>query len=325
MLAACSATPPAGGGPRTYSLPSQPHPGPNDAWIVSPERAEALLGTEPLKIVSSKGAGAGVTGASRFEMESPKDGTKFKAKWKPTPWRLDSWNNSPRRELAAYEVQKLFLDPEDYLVPTSAARCIPVTDYDVVFEGAKANLDDSKCVLGVLSLWLENVKVDPPLYIAERFPKDPNYAYHIANFNTLTFLIDHKDGRTSNFLVSKNEADRRTFSIDNGISFDAWLFNWFVPNWDDLRVPAVSREAVERLRKVTEGDIEKLGVLAELRLDKEGIYRPVPPGANLDPTAGVRTASGVVQFGLTADEVDDVSEKIEELLEMVDSGMLPTF
>src|SRR6187401_203310 len=74
LLAGCSASSPTGGGPRTYSLPSPPHPGPNDAWIVSPQRAEELLGTEDLKIIGSKDAGAGVTGASRFELESTKDG-----------------------------------------------------------------------------------------------------------------------------------------------------------------------------------------------------------------------------------------------------------
>jgi hypothetical protein len=325
FLGACAAAAPSARGPRTYPLPSPPNPGPNEAWVVSPQRAEELFTHEELTIISSKDAGAGVTGALRFELAAKRDGSRFKAKWKPVPWRLDSWNNSPRHELAAYEVQKLFLDAEDYLVPTSGMRCIPVDSYGTVSERASANLDDSKCVLGALSLWLENVKVDEPLYDEERFPNDPNYAYHLANFNTLTVLIDHKDGRSSNFLVSKNEEDRRTYSVDNGISFDAWIWNWFVPNWNQFRVPAISRKAVDRLRQVKAEDIERLGVLAELRLGGDGIYRTVTPGPNLGPTQGVRTAPGVVQFGLNEDEVDDIAEQIEEILELVDSGELPTF
>jgi hypothetical protein len=326
MLASCASTTEHGeDGPRTYPLPAAPNPGPSDAWPMSPERAEYLFSKGDLQIRSREGAGAGVTGASRVMLYSPEDNLEFKAKWKEVPYFLESWNNSPRRELAAYAVQKLFLDSRDYVVPTATLRCISLERYREYFPKAKPTLKKSDCVLGVFALWINNVKVEPQLLDSERFAKDPNYAYHLSNFNILTYLIDHKDGRLGNFLVSNNEADRRVFAIDNGISFDAWIWNWFVPNWNTIRVPAVNRKAVDRLRQLNGADIGALATVAELHRDNDGIYRPATAGVALDSEEGVRTAEGVVQFGLTADEVDDLNEQVAEILEMVDEGELPVF
>jgi hypothetical protein len=312
-------------GPRIYRLPSAPNPGPSDAWPMTPERAEYLFSEGELRILSREDAGGGVTGASRMMLYSPEDDLEFKAKWKEVPYFLESWNNSPRRELAAYAVQKIFLDPPDYVVPTAALRCITLERYREYFPKADPTLKNSKCVLGMLALWINNVTIESQLLDPERFSKDPNYAYHLANFNVLTFLIDHKDGRSNNFLVSKNDTDRHVFAIDNGISFDAWIWNWFVPNWNTIRVPALNRKAVDRLRQVKAEDIARLGAVAELRMDGDGIYRTVEPGAPLEADEGVRTAPGVVQFGLTTDEVDDVREQVEEIVEMVDEGEVPVF
>lgn len=312
-------------GPRPYALPSAPNPGPSDAWPMPPERAEYLFTVGELRVLSREGAGGGVTGASRVMLHVPEDDLEFKAKWKEVPFFLDSWNNSPRRELAAYAIQKLFLDPQDYIVPTTTLRCLALDKYREHFPGAKPTFKGSQCVLGAFALWLDNVTIEEELLDPERFAQDPNYAYHLSNFNILTFLIDHKDGRSNNFLVSTNDADRRVFAIDNGISFDAWIWNWFVPNWNSIRVPALNRRAIDRLRQVTREDIDRLAVNAELHVDADGIYRPVEHGAALEPDKGVSTAPGVVQFGLATDEVDDVREKIEELLEMVDEGEVPIF
>src|SRR5688500_2485080 len=41
----------------------------------------------------------------------------------------DSFNNVPRYNLAAYELQKLFLDPPEYLVPPTALRMVPLADF----------------------------------------------------------------------------------------------------------------------------------------------------------------------------------------------------
>ena len=315
-----------GSGPVTYPLPSPSSPHPSDNWPVPPLDAEVVMQSCELDTRYDWPAGAGVTGAHKVALYSPTLKKQFLVKWKEVPRGFESWNNSPRREIAAYAIQKLFLDPEDFVVPPSVMRCAPLDEYRAVIDkGAKASLDGSNCVLGNLSLWLDNVTRGKPFYDPKRFATDANYALRMANFNLLTFIIDHKDGRASNFLVSKDDGDRRVFSVDNGISFDAWLFNYFVNNWDDLRVPALSKTAVDRLRKVRREQIEALGVLAELHLSDGGMLEPADFSPPIDKDKGVRTREGVIQFGLTADEVDDVREQIKEVIDGVDDGEIPVF
>jgi hypothetical protein len=224
-------------------------------------------------------------------------------------------------------VQKLFLDPEDFIVPPSVMRCIPLDDYRAATHSPKysASLGDTSCVLGNLSLWLENVTVPDHLYDKKRFAADPNYAARMADFNLLTYLIDHKDGRSSNFLVSKDEDDRRVFAVDNGISFDAWVWNYFVRNWNDIRVPALRKRSIDRLRAVRPEQVQALAVVAELHRDENGVLEPAEHGAPLSKNKGARRETGVVQFGLIADEVEDILEHIDEILTAVDSGKIPVF
>ena len=120
------------------------------------------------------------------------------------------------------------------------------------------------------------------------------------------------------------------FSIDNGVSFGAGFsglfYNWFVANWNSIRVPALRAESIDRLRTLKPADLTAaLGVVSQLALDDQGIYRNVPPGENLDPSRGVRIEGKTLQFGLTDDEIEDVWERIQDLIEDVDDGDLPVF
>jgi hypothetical protein len=88
-------------------------------------------------------------------------------------------------------------------------------------------------------------------------------------------------------------------------------------------VPSLRKQTVERLRRVTKADFERLGVVAEVALDDRGIYRAVRPGPNMDPRKGVRITGGHVQAGLSKDEIEDVEERAEGVLKDVDKGKLP--
>lgn len=313
-------------GPVIYPLPAAPEPQPSDNWSLPPLEAEAVMRASEIRAQHQWKAGAGVTGALKVALYSPAVGKQFLAKWKTIPPHFESWNNSPRREMAAYEVQKLFLDPEDFVVPPTVMRCASLDHYRLVVDRkAKPSLPGGSCVLGSLSLWMENVTVPDVLYDEDRFASDPNYALRMADFNLLTFLIDHKDGRRGNFLVSKDEQDRRVFAVDNGISFDAWIWNYFVRNWNDLRVPALRKKSVDRLREVKREQIKALATLAELRQTSDGSLESIEPGPPLDKKKGARVRDGVVQFGLVPDELDDIEEQIEEVIEGVDSGKIPVF
>jgi hypothetical protein len=142
--------------------------------------------------------------------------------------------------------------------------------------------------------------------------------------NLLGYLIDHRDGRLSNFLVPA-EDDGRIYMIDNGISFGPWIWNYFRPNWNVIRVPALVRDAVDRLRRVTEADVSALLVLAQLQADERGVLEPVRAEPPWDASQGARLRSGGVQVGLRADETAGLAERIQRLLARIDSGEIALF
>jgi hypothetical protein len=319
---------PATDGYADRSLPQSDDPFPN--WPLPPDRIEALLRKHDFRLVSQAAAGGGTTGAQRVSLHfASEDVTipfkwkKMEGQWKPIYGRLDGVNNAPRKELAAWLVQKLFLDPEDFVVPLTLAHAAPVGNLG---GKEKPTLAGTNSVLGVLTVWLEDITLPDPLLDNDRFNRDYTYAYYLSNLNLLTYLIKHHDGRPGNFLVSKNDARRQAFAIDNGVAFGGIFYNWFVDNWNSIRVPALRKDSIDRLRELREEDLEGLlGVVAQFELDENGLYQTVPPGKNLDDDDGVRIEDKVLQLGLTDDEIEDVWERIEELIEVVDVGEIPLF
>jgi hypothetical protein len=295
-------------------------------WPAPPERVEQLLSEAPFRILTVRGGVGGVMGVKKLDLYFPESEERLAAKWKAAPpGDADGWNNTPRKELAAYEIQKWFLEPTNYVVPTVTVRCIPFDGYAPLSRPPKATIRGTRCVAGALVVWIDRVTVPDVLYDEDRFRSEPHYAGHMADFNLLTYLIDHEDGREGNFLVSELESDRRIFSIDNGVAFGARVKNWFVPNWNRIRVPALREETVERLRRVGPDGLAALGVLAELRADAEGVLRPAPRSRNAAPKRGARVEDGWLQLGLTAGEIRAVGRRLERLLEDVDSGRISTF
>ena len=305
------------------AVPRSEGPGPN--WPLSPEVAEHELAVGRIQILSERYAGHGLTGASRVEIELVDQQMVVAAKWKAMPGDLDGINNAPRKELASYLVQRLFLDPADYVVPTSVARCLPADVFPEPGRPARPTLRDTRCELGVLSLWLEHLTTPYEILELERFARDREYAERLADFNLATYLMKHQDGRLGNILVSTPDLPYRIFAVDNGVAWSGIWYNWFVPNWRHLRVPALRRVSVDRLRKVKEADLAYLGVVASFVRDPDGMLAPVEPERNLDPDKGVRIEGGIVQLGLDDDELGDLFERIQELIEAVDAGSIAVF
>jgi hypothetical protein len=299
---------------------------PGNNWVVSPETAEVLLTREALEFEKIHATAHGVAGATKAEVVFPRTGKHLTVKWKLLPAaHMDGWNNNPRKEIATYLVQEWFLDPKDYVVPTTALRCVPLDAIRSADPSATETIAGTGCVLGALSLWLEHVKEPDVLYDPERFAKDPWYAYHFSNFNLLAYLVQHRDGRAGNILVGDVETNRRVFAVDNGISFGGLVYNFLTTNWDVIRVPAVRREAIDRLRTVDRKRLDALGTVAELTADRRGVLRPAKLRPPIDPTNGVRVRPGRVQMGLTTAEIDAVADRLRALLQRVDDGTLATF
>jgi len=298
--------------------------GPNGNLPLPPEILRRRLQDEPFQIVAASRAHGGIMGAQKLRLIFPSDGFTADVKWKKAPSDGDSWDNSPRREIAAYVVQTLFLDPDDYLVPPTVARCIPLDVYRALDVSPHPNVAHGQCVLGMISAWVSNVHMPKEPLERSRFARDTRYANHVGNLNLLTYLIQHRDAKDSNFLISNDPANPQVFSIDNGISFSG-AYNPFVRHLDHIEVGGVPSRSIDRLRQVTRADLDRLGVISELRVDESGVLRSVTPSANVDPSAGVRILDGGIQFGLTAEEIDGVATRLETLLQRIDRGQLVVF
>ena len=295
-------------------------------WPAPPGEIERRLAGEPFEVREVASTGAGTTGALKLELYFPQHDETIAFKWKVVPTGdADGYNNVPRKEVAAYLLQSWFLDPPDYVVPTTALRCLPPEMLRSQGVAAKPNMPGASCVLGVLSVWLEQLTVPEHVFEPAQFASDARYATNLGRFNLLTYLVEHEDGRAGNVLVSKTPEDRRVFAIDNGIAFGATIKNWFVPNWNVIRVPAVPHLEIERLRRIGRSEIDRLGVVSELRADSNGMLAVVTPGPNRDPEKGTRVAPGWLQLGLTRSELDGVEARLKELLRRVDRGELPVF
>jgi hypothetical protein len=294
-------------------------------WVASPDRTVTMMAEGDVEIERVAPTAAGTSGAEEVELRLA--GTDFRIKTKAVPRNLDGINNAPRKELAAYAIQSLFLDPEDYVVPATTLRCVPIASRQKWHpEKFVATIPETSCVLLVVAMWLRDVTVPAVVLDRDRFLTEPSYAYYLANLNVFTYLIEHQDGREGNLLVSKDDR-RQVFAIDNGVAFgQPWpYYNWFVPNWNVIRVPAVRKETIDRLRGLDREDLDGLLVVAQLEPDDQGVLQLVQPGPPIDADEGASRRGTTVQLGLTEDEIDDVWERIEELIEDVDEGALPVF
>jgi hypothetical protein len=231
----------------------------------------------------------------------------------------DSFNNVPRYDLAAYELQKLFLDPAEYVVPPTTLRMVPLADFAKYSPGVQRTFLVADQVLAVVQYWLSDIKVVADVYDPARFDADPVYARHIGQLNVFTYLIRHRDSNLGNFLLGNAEVGARVFSIDHGVAF-ASEDSDRGELWKDMRVNRLPADTVERLRKVTPQLLtERLGVLAQWHF-QDGGYVPVANGKNLSENRGIRRTGNELQMGLNKSEIRALHRLLTKLLERVDRG-----
>jgi hypothetical protein len=285
---------------------------------------ERVMRTPPTEIRAQKWVAGWRFRVYEIEAYYPSiDGT-FHLKWKPSTEELETRNNTPRREIAAYRIQQWFLGPEEYVVPTTLGLCIPLPVYAAIDPDATAVPAGSRCVFGTQAIWLEHVRPPEVLLDEARFRDDENYARNLEHYNLLTYLIENRDTRPANILVSADAPERRVFSIDNGVSFGEPFYNFFRTHWDSIRVPSLSNDSIGRLRDIAEKDVEALSVVAEFRMDDQGQLLETQPSQPFEAQRGVRMRGDVLQFGLTPQEIEGVRGRLRVLLAAVDAGEIPT-
>ncbi len=277
---------------------------------------------EALVVLDLRGSRAQRDRTQRVTLRYP-DSSVMIVKWAQAAPGGSTFNNEPRYEIAAYELQRLFLDQADYVVPPTIARAVPLEwlrQYDAT---AEPTFGRTSSVVMVMQYWLSQV-TNENFYDRARFESDSVYARHFADFNILTYLVRHNDSNIGNFLISLNPAKPRVFSVDNGVAFRSEASDRGF-TWRDLRVDRLPHATVERLRRITREDLERtLGVIAHFEIHNgELIYGEAT--ANLAPNRGVRKTDHAVQFGLTTAEIRDIERRLRQLLERVDEKKLEVF
>jgi hypothetical protein len=295
----------------------------DDDFCLPASMLEARLRQDDFEILDSHLAAQGTSKPQRLRLRfTRKHGAPLTiyAKWKQAPSSGDASNNSPRREIAAYELQKLLFDEDDWVVPPTVLRCLALSKHQEKLADAQP-FGTTRCSLGVLAYWLRNV-AELETLDDERFENDTKYRDHLSALNVFTFVVSHRDSVGLNFLIATDRERPRVFSVDNGMTFGAFAQNplsWFSSDWMEIRLPALSRVVVDRVRRLRRGDLEQLAVVAELAL-VDGLLVPAPKTPTLDAHSGVRQTEERLQLGLTREEIDGLHQRIEGLLEVVDRG-----
>jgi len=305
----------------TATLAAPPAAAQDANFLYSPDLIEARLRDAQLNLIDARGARAPGDRTMRIALDLGGDTTLLAQLAKASPG-ASTFNNEPRYELAAFVIQKLFLGPDEYVVPPTVIRAVP-TDWLRRFdESAAPTFDRIPSTLIVLQYWLLQV-TDEDVWDRDRARSDTVYARHVGNLNILTYLIRHNDSNKGNFLISTFAANPRVFAVDNGLAFRSELSDRGY-EWRRFRVDRLPRATVERLRAITDEDLEALGVLVQF--EQEGpLLARVPVGPNLDPRRGVRHQNGIVQLGLTSREISDLASRLRNLLKDVDEGKMAVF
>ena len=286
---------------------------------------ERLLAEAPMRIVSAEISRPKAKGDITLKADVAfGDEPPMRVKLRKSMPGADEFNNVPRYDLAAQELQKLLVDPVDYFVPPTALRFVPIDEFRRYTDDVRPTFRGSDEVLAVVQYWLQEVKVVEDVLDPARFAADPVYARHIGQLNVFTYLIDHRDSNVGNFLISRAEQGPRVFSIDHGVAFASPDSNRG-ELWAKLRVDRLPAGTIARLRVLDRGQLDsRLGVLAQWRL-VDGRFLAEAPGANLGRGRGVRVERGVLQMGLSAREIGRLWQRREQLLRSVDEGKFHTW
>ena len=302
---------------------------------------EAILKAPILTIQEAEATSGGMQGAISLAVENG-EGTRLRTKWRSQ--QSASIVNEPTKELAAYRLQMLFLDPEDYVIPPVVSACFEVEHYRAEVDPEAEGLESTGCVFGFLAYWLVGAESiydareqgllpmpedarDPQLYEARRFEEaGAGPRRNLALLNLVTHLVNNGDAHAGQFVLYTEPL--HFFAIDNSIAFQSIANPVMgqIQDLSELMVPALPADVAERIRGLRRADLDALARLEELaRFTPGGPFEHVEPGALFDRRSRVRVDDGRIQVGLTADDLDDLWDRVEGVQRRLASGSLTTF
>ncbi len=299
-----------------------------DTFCVPAEDFARWVAADDLVLLHREPTAQGVGGSQKLVLRArtEDEDVVFQAKWKHVPPGLQRFNNVPRKELAAQAVARLVLPPGRHAVPPTELVCLPKG------RGLHGRIRGLDCSLGVLSLWLHNV-AQGDFWDAAAWAEDGDYRRAIADFNLATYLIDHRDSREANFLMSADPDRPRMLTVDNGLAFSGFrntlaFFRFvrfpFEADYRDVQVPGFAVEHIDALQGITRADLDRLAVVRQYEV-RDGDLVRVLPTAPLRPARGAAYRDGVIQLGLTTAEIDRLEKRIKTLIARLESGELETF
>jgi hypothetical protein len=296
---------------------------------------ESVLRSPGLEILGSEETPAGRQGARILTLRAPGE-VRFRAKWRA----LSSSHglNDPRKELAAYAVQKLFLAPDDFVVPPVVGHCFPLDNYWArVDKNDAQSFANVRCVYGLLSYWLENARSvrdahsegwlpSNQLFDASLFARNETYARTLADTNLLLHLIRHGDSHRDQFVLTGSAAQPHVYCVDHTIAFSNYRNPTLAPKdeWSQIHVPRLSRRSVSALTALRREELDSLSVVEQYE-NRDGVLvaTPVAPVAG-HREAGMRWAENQLQVGLTNVEIDELWRQIDEVRANVARGSIAT-
>ena len=285
-------------------------------------KIEHLFRYGTFNVIEVKGSEPGFGGAKEVLVQWD-SGEAMRVKWKNADAGGTAPNNEPRYELAAYELQKLFLDEDMYVVPPTAIGCLSLKRSITIDTQSEPTFEGIDYVFYVMQYWLQKVKSEN-IYDKKLFESDLIYAKHLGNMNIFTYLIKHNDSNKGNILRSIDPLHPRIFSVDNGMAFGAEE-SVTGYRWRSILLDRLPEKTIDRLREIGEAQLkQKLGVVAQFEV-LNGRPVPVNMSGNLDEDKGVRFSGTTIQFGLTAYEIIGIYERMKNLVWRVDRGKIKTF
>ena len=301
-----------------------------------PGAIEACLRAEHFEVLQASRPKGGTQGARvltvRCKPEGASDEVILRAKWRVAEAGLLS---DPRRELVAYELQKLFLRPEEYVVPPVVARCLPLDAYRETVDSERSEGSiDSNCVLGYLNFWLEGVELADKLaaeledargiYSPRRFEDDELYARKLSRLSLLAVFVNHGDSHPGQFVVAEDPF--RMFSIDHSISLSSMRHPMVIFREDlsELILPSIPSALATRVLALEEDDVLDLRVVASLAERGDGLTQlaEVPPHVREATPGEYLTVSDGLLIGTTDEEREVIWNKIMEVQSALVQGTL---
>jgi hypothetical protein len=261
---------------------------------------------------------------------------RFRAKWRAQSTAHGL--NDPRKEVAAHALQKLFLRPEDWVLPASAGYCFELAHYRTSIDpAAQPTFGGTRCVFGTLAYWLEQARGlaearklgmlrGPSLLDLEAFARVPSFRRTLADTNLLAYLASNGDTHAHQFVLTGSRQRPRVHLVDYTIAFAEYrnpTLGW-QDQWSILHVPALAYESIARLSALRFEELEQLLVIEEYEA-RDGLLLPTEASAPFQRDLGLRWSGSRLQLGLTEREISQVWNRLRELLARVERGELQTF